>query len=185
MRLFSKIETRLQNVGRLGSGLENRGKVKKILGISSKSYLHSGELRGYAQTVRKISTTAKVLSNGTYVGVALDVGVGALEIQEACSIGREDVCTKAKYVESGRTIGGIAGSMLGGGLGGAAAGGICAALGLPSAGTITVGCVVIGSIAGAIGGGARASPYSGYTARLLAKIPAESLTGNRASTEWP
>ncbi|HEY0286455.1 MAG TPA: hypothetical protein VGC62_05515, partial [Pseudomonas sp.] len=150
-----------------GSGLENRGKVKKILGISSKSYLHSGELRGYAQTVRKISTTAKVLSNGTYVGVVLDVGVGALEIQEACSIGREDVCTKAKYVESGRTVGGILGSAAGGLMGGSIAGGICVALGLPSGGTITVGCFVIGSVAGAVGGRTEGAIYGAQKGTTL------------------
>jgi len=151
--VFSKIETRLQNIGRLGSGLDNRGKIKNILGISTKSYLHTGEIRGYAQTVGKISTTAKVLSRGTYVGIALDVGVGAFDIQEACSMGREDVCTKAKYVETGKAAGGILGSALAGGALGAASGSICAALGIPSGGTLLVGCAVVFIAAGSIGGG--------------------------------
>lgn len=165
--VFSKIETRLQNIGRLGSGLDNRGKIKNILGISTKSYLHRGEIRGYAQTVGKISTTAKVLSRGTYVGIALDVGVGALEIQEACSTGREDVCTKAKYVESGRTAGGIIGSAAGGFFGGSAAGGICVALGIPSGGAVVLGCAIVGGIAGAIGGGTTVSPYGAEGGELL------------------
>lgn len=165
--VFSKIETRLQNIGRLGSGLDNRGKIKNILGISTKSYLHTGEIRGYAQTVGKISTTAKVLSRGTYVGIALDVGVGAFEIQEACSMGREDVCTKAKYVETGRTAFGIVGSALGGWAGGSSTGALCIALGLPSGGAVTVGCFVVGSIAGAIGGGLVASPHGAETGTVL------------------
>lgn len=144
-------------IGRLGSGRDTRGKIKNVLGISTKSYLHTGELRGYARNVRKISATAKVLSRGTYVGVALDVGVGALEIKEACSIGREDVCAKAKYVESGKTVGGILGSAVGGSLLGASSGALCAALGVPSGGTLMVGCAVVFSVAGAIGGGAGGS----------------------------
>lgn len=38
------------------------------------------------------------MSKGTYVGMALDVGAGALEIKEACSTGREEECSRAKYV---------------------------------------------------------------------------------------
>jgi hypothetical protein len=151
--VFAKIETRLKNIGRLGSGLDTRGKIKNVLGISTKNYLHTGELRGYARNVRKISATAKVLSRGTYVGVALDFGVGALEIQEACSMGREDVCTKAKYVETGKAAGGILGSALVGGALGAASGSICAAFGIPSGGTLLVGCAVVFIAAGSIGGG--------------------------------
>ena len=165
--LFTKIETRLQNIGRLGSGLGNQGKIKDILGISTKRFLHTGELRGYAYNVRRISATAKVLSRGTYVGVALDVGVAALEIQEACSLGREDVCTRAKYVESGRAVGGIAGSMLVGGAGAAASGSVCAALGLPSAGTVLIGCAVVFGVAGAIGGGKLGSPMGAVTGEHL------------------
>lgn len=165
--LFSRIETRLQNIGRLGSGLRHRGKIKDILGISSKSYLHTGELRGYAHNVRRISTTAKVLSRGTYVGVALDVGVGALEIQEACSVGRKDVCTEAKYVESGRAAGGIIGSWAGGGIGASVSGSICAALGLPSGGTVTIGCAVVFGVAGAIGGAEAGSPIGAVTGKHL------------------
>jgi hypothetical protein len=165
--LFSKIETRLKNIGHLGSGLDNSGKIKDVLGISTKRYLHTGELRGYARGVRKISTTAKVLSRGTYVGVALDVGVGAMEIQEACSLGREDVCTKAKYVESGRAAGGIIGSSIGGYLGASAAGGICAALGLPTGGTVTIGCAIVFGVAGAIGVGEAASPVGAVTGKHL------------------
>ena len=165
--LFTKIETRLQNIGRLGSGLGNQGKIKDILGISTKRFLHTGELRGYAYNVRRISATAKVLSRGTYVGVALDVGVGALEIQEACSLGREDVCTRAKYVESGRAAAGIAGAAGGAWLGGGAAGGICLGLGLASSGAITVGCVVVGSVAGAIGGGKALSPFGADAGSVL------------------
>jgi hypothetical protein len=168
--LFSKIETRLKNIGHLGSGLDNSGKIKDVLGISTKRYLHTGELRGYARGVRKISTTAKVLSRGTYVGVALDVGVGAMEIQEACSLGREDVCTKAKYVESGRAAGGIIGSAAGGWAGGSIASGLCVAFGLPSGGTVTVGCMVIGGIAGAVGVGMKTSPYGAEGGTLLFSV---------------
>lgn len=168
--LFSQVETRLAHIGRLGSGLENRGKIKKILGISTKSYLHTGDLRAYAQNVRKVSTTAKVLSKGTYVGVALDVGVGALEIQQACSMAGDDACAKAKYVESGRIAGGILGSTVGGWAGGSVAGGICVALGVPSGGAVTLGCMVVGGIVGALGGGTILSQHGAESGTVLFSV---------------
>jgi hypothetical protein len=127
--LFSKLDTQLQGVGRFGSGLKNERGVKSMLGISSKSYLHSGEIAGYANTVRGVSKMANVLSKGTYVGIALDVGAGALEIQEACAVDREDQCTKTKYVEVGKMAVGIPASVAGGAMGSIAASSICLALG--------------------------------------------------------
>jgi hypothetical protein len=97
---------------------------------------------------------ANVLSKGTYVGIALDVGAGALETQEACSVGREDQCTKAKYVESGKMAAGIPLSMAGGWAGGMGVGLICVAIGLPTAGMGTLACAIVGGAAGAWAGGA-------------------------------
>jgi hypothetical protein len=155
--LFSKIEKALAGIGRFGSGLRNTGKMKKMLGISSKSYLHTGEIAGYARTVKHVAKTANALSKGTYVGIALDVGVGALEIQEACSVGRGEECRKAKYVQGGGTAVGISGSLLG-----AAAGAngmilLCLALGVPTAGASALACAVVGGAVGAWGGGKLAS----------------------------
>jgi hypothetical protein len=165
--LFSSIRTSLKGIGRVGSGLSNKGKTKQILGISSKSYLHTGEIRGYANKVRGVSKMASAMSKGTYVGVALDVGVGALEIQEACSTGREEECTRAKYVETGKTIGGVGLAWVGGQAGASAGTAICLGLGAASGGVALAGCALVGGAVAAWGGGKFGSMAVGGTTTLL------------------
>lgn len=165
--LFLKLDTQLEGVGRFGSGLKNERGIKNMLGISSKSYLHSGEIAGYANTVRGVSKMANVLSKGTYVGIALDVGAGGLEIQEACSVGREEQCMKAKYIEGGKMAVGISASIaagLGGGLG---LTGICVAIGVPTGGLGALACAIVGVAAGAWGGGTLGSQGGEYLGTLL------------------
>jgi hypothetical protein len=165
--LFSKIEKALAGIGRFGSGLRNTGKMKKMLGISSKSYLHTGEIAGYARTVKHVAKTANALSKGTYVGIALDVGVGALEIQEACSVGREEECRRAKYVETAKTAGGIGLAWIGGSMGGAAGPAICLGLGVPSGGGVTLACAIIGGALAAWGFGTAGSIAGDKSATYL------------------
>jgi len=165
--LFSELDTQLEGVGRFGSGLKNERGIKSMLGISSKSYLHSGEIAGYANTVRGVSKMATVLSKGTYVGVALDVGAGALEIQEACSVGRDEQCRKAKYVEVGKMAAGIPVSMLGAWGGASATGSICFALGIPTGGLGALACAIVGAAAGAFGAVTVGSDIGGQTGTFL------------------
>jgi hypothetical protein len=151
--LFTRMETSLKGIGLYGSGLSNQGKMKQILGISSKSYLHTGDIRGYAGKVRGVSKMASAMSKGAYVGIALDVGVGALEIQKACSTGREQECTRAKYVETGKAAGGIVGSSAGGVVATAAGPAICVGLGVATGGVALAGCVLVAGAVMALGGG--------------------------------
>lgn len=157
--LFTRIDTHLKGIGRFGTGLNNQGKMKRILGISSKSYLHTGEIAGYAKHVKGVSKMASAMSKGTYVGIALDVGVGALEIQEACSVGREEQCTEAKYVEGGKTAVGIGLAAIGGTAGTYLAGAVCIAIGIPTGGVGTLACAVIGGSLGAYAGGRAGSHF--------------------------
>jgi hypothetical protein len=165
--LFSRIEVSLKGIGRFGSGLGNDGKMKRILGISSKSYLHTGEIRDYTRKVRGVSRVASAMSKGTYVGIALDVGAGALEIQEACSAGREQECTKAKYVEGGKTAVGIGLAAVGGTAGTYVAGAVCLAIGIPTGGVGTLACAVIGGAIGAYGGGLAGAHVGELTGQKL------------------
>jgi hypothetical protein len=165
--LFSRIKTSLKGIGRVGSGLSNKGKTKQILGISSRSYLHTGEIRGYADKVRGVSKMAGVLSKGAYVGVALDVGVGALEIKEACSTGREEECTRAKYVETGKTVGGVGLSWFGGTAGAAVGHSICLGLGAASGGMVIAGCALVAGAVTAWGSGKTGSIIGEDASTLL------------------
>jgi hypothetical protein len=113
--LLALLGTQLRGAARFGTGLRGNQSLKKVLGISTKSYLNKGEIAGYAQRLKAISQTSKWLGKGTYIGLALDVGAAGLEIKEACVVGREAQCRRAKYVESGRLAGGVEGGGLGNG----------------------------------------------------------------------
>ncbi len=152
--LFDRLDTQLQGAARLGTGLRSNTALKKVLGISTKSYLHKGEIAGYAQRMREISQTSKWLGKGTYVGLALDVGVTGLEIKEACVDGREAQCRRAKYVETGKLAGSVGGAHVGGKLGLRVARGACRILlGVAAKGNGTLACAVIGGAAGGYTGG--------------------------------
>jgi hypothetical protein len=152
--LFQKLDTQLTGMARYGTGLRNQGSIKKMLGISTRSYMHNGTIKGYANRIGGISRTAKFLKNGTYVGWGLSATASAIEVQEACSTGRENACTKAKYVEATKLAGNIGLSSYGGALGSVAGTATCAVvLGAPIFGTGAIACALIGmAIGGFIGG---------------------------------
>lgn len=99
--LFNKLEVQLQGAARFGTSLQSHKSLKKVLGISTRSYLDKSEIAGYTQRIKSIAQTSKFLGNGTYVGLALDVGVAGLEIKEACMKDRGEKCSRVKYVEGG------------------------------------------------------------------------------------
>lgn len=112
--LFGRLDAQLQGAARFGTGLQGNQPLKKVLGISTRSYLQKGEIAGYAQRIKAIAQTSKWLGKGTYMGLALDVGVTGLEVREACVTGREAQCRRAKYVESGKFVVGALGAGIGG-----------------------------------------------------------------------
>lgn len=154
--LFRRLDLQLQGAARFGTGLQGNESLKKVLGISTKSYLHKGEITGYAKRMREIAQMSKWLGNGTFMGIALDVGVTGLEIKEACVTGREAQCRRAKYVETGRLVGGVAGAAVGGKYGAAFALRACHLfLGISMKGQGALACAVIGGAAAgqAVGSG--------------------------------
>ena len=149
--LFAKLDGQLSGLARLGTGLKNEGSIKKMLGISSKSYWHHGEIRGYEETVKRVAKASEMLKKGTYIGIALDIGATALEITEACSTGRKQECTQAKYVESSKLVGSVGGASVGGTLGALAGIGACAIVfGIPTAGAGALACAIVGGAAGGL-----------------------------------
>ena len=152
--LFRRLEVQLQGAARFGTGLQGNESLKKVLGLSTKSYLHKGEIAGYAMRMREIAQMSKWLGKGTYVGLALDVGVAGLEIKEACVEGREAQCRRAKFVETGRLAGGVSGAAFLGRLGAGAARRACTMfLGIRMKGKGELACGIIGGSAGGYVGG--------------------------------
>lgn len=148
-KLFNTLDGQLRGIGRWGTGLKNNSTIKKMLGISSKRYLLSGEIPSYAKTVKRINNAARALSAGLPLGVVLDLAAGAFEIREACSTGRERECTKATFVETGKMMIGIPAAIKGGDLGARAALTLCLRMAAPSRGASLIACGIAG---GAIGG---------------------------------
>lgn len=152
--LFMKLEKQLGNIAAYGSGLRKQGKIKQALGISTKSYLHRGEIAGYADKVSGVAKASHLVKKGAYIGTALDTASKGLSIHKACTIGREEQCRRAKYVEGSALIGSLAGSSAGGYLGGMAGTGVCAVvLGISTGGAGALACAVVGgAVGGKIGG---------------------------------
>ena len=148
--LFKDLNTRLNGFSQHATGLRNQGSIKRMLQLSTKSFMHTGELAGYADKVGAVAKATALMSKGIYVGIGLNVVSTGLEIKEACSTGREEQCTKAMYVEGSGLLGATAGGYAGGKLGGLLGTGACLlAFGLPTGGAGSIACAVI---AGAIGG---------------------------------
>ncbi|UNM22342.1 hypothetical protein K0P33_13200 [Pseudomonas sp. ArH3a] len=166
--LFAKLDSQISGMARLGTGLRNEGSIKKMLGISSRSYWQHGEIRGYEERVKRLAKASQVLKTGTYIGIALDVGATALELSEACSTGREQECMQAKYVEGGKLIAGVAGASGGGAYG--AQIGIAACMigfGIPTAGAGALACAIVGGAAGGLVAGKIGSAFGENTGKFL------------------
>ena len=168
--LFNKLEVQLQGAARFGTRLQSHQSLKKVLGISTKSYLHKSEIVGYAQRIKSIAQTSKFLGNGTYVGLALDVGVAGLEIKEACMKDRGELCSRARYVEGGRLVGGVLGAAAGGSIGASLARSTCnIVLGVVTKGQGRLACGVVGGAAGGFGGGTAGGIFGEEVGDLLYK----------------
>jgi len=152
--LFTKLDTQLEGIARWGTGMHNKGSIKKMLGISTRSYLHTQELRGYSQRLGHIAKASKLLRMGTPVGIGLNAWSTHLEIEEACSLGREEVCTRAKFVEGAKLVGGVGVGYAGGIVGSTAATYACFVVLGALTGPGALACSIIGAVAGGATGGA-------------------------------
>lgn len=162
--LLKQLNDQLQGAARFGTGLRSNSSLKWILQISTKSVLHKGDIKGYAERIQRIASIARQLRKGTYIGLALDVGGAGLKVSAACTEGREEECRKAQFVEGGRLAGSVGGSIMGGEAGGKVGLALCRLfLGIATKGVGRVSCGVIG---GATGGYMGGSYFGGHGARL-------------------
>ncbi|MEX5351584.1 hypothetical protein WCE02_09540 [Pseudomonas juntendi] len=159
--LFSTLRKQLKNIAAYGSGLRRDASVKRLLNISTKRYLHAGEIKGYAEKVDGVAKATKFLKKGFYVGMSFDVMSTALSINKACTLGREGECSKATYVEGGALIGGMSGASIGGMMGSTAGKAACLAIGVSSLGTGALACSIIGAAGGAVLAGEIGNDFGG------------------------
>ncbi len=159
--LFQQLDDVLKSMaGRARLGLDiSRGNLKRSLGLSTKSLVHHlkdhpapiTELPGFEKNHAKVRNYAKVLKGAGYVALALDGVQSVAKVQQACTTGTEQECTKSKFSESGRFAGSVAGGVTVGKL---AAWGLCSVVfSLPSGGSSLLWCgVVVGGAGGFLGG---------------------------------
>lgn len=63
----------------------------------------------YAEKLSGVAKACKLLKMGTPIGISLDVTMTGVSIYKACTLGREEECREAKYVEGGALVGGVGG----------------------------------------------------------------------------
>ncbi|KRP67738.1 hypothetical protein [Pseudomonas orientalis] len=175
-RMFGVLDSQLQGAARFGSGLRGNQPLKGALGISTQSYLHQGEIAGYAQRVRTITQMSKWLKQGTYLGLALDVGVAGLEVREACVVGREAQCRRAKYVETGRFVGGAFGAAVLGKRAANIARSACRiALDVSLKGNGELVCGIIGGAVGGAAGGSFSGEFGGFLGGRVLEVDGDLI----------
>ncbi|WP_036149538.1 hypothetical protein [Marinobacter sp. C1S70] len=157
--LFKKLDFALGSVARKGMSLDDDAKLKRALGLSSRSIVHNwktagvGGIPGYATHYERVARGAKYARNVGYLGITLDASMSALKISEACTVGDNKQCQVVAYREGGK----FTGSLAGGSLVGLASAATCTAFAVTTAGIGGVACAVIvgglGAAAGGVGGG--------------------------------
>lgn len=152
-KLFTKLDFALGRVARKGMSLADDAKLKRALGLSSKSIVHEwkssgvGGIPGYSTHYAKLAGMGKAVQ-GTGWGLLLgDAGLGVANIAEACTLESDQACETALIEEPSKLGGAYFGAQLGSKLGGA-----CVLLGITT-GVGGVACVVIATGVGGFGGG--------------------------------
>lgn len=167
--LFKKLDFALGSLARRGMSLDDDAKLKRALGLSSKSVVSHwkkagiGDIPGYASHYDRLATGSKYVRGAGYLGILLDSSFSALNIHEACTSGNEKECQVVSYQEGGRLAGSIGGGVVGAGLAGA-----CVAVGVTSVGVGAIACaVIVGGVGSATVGhyGGKAGEYVGEKVR--------------------
>lgn len=145
-QLFKELESILK-VGFLNKGMKlgEYNSLKSALGLSTKAITHKwnetgiSDIEGYATHLERAAKYIEAMRYVGYVGIGFSALHSINEINEACSAGREDECTKKKYTEIGSFTGGVGGGILTGSL----AVPLCIAIGIGTAGTGGLICTII------------------------------------------
>ena len=159
--LFREIDTLLDRVTRMGLGIPEHPNLRHALGVTTKTTVHhwrqagsaASGIPGYADNYVGIANASKWMGRAGYLGLGFSAFSAYSNTVEACTSGREEECQIAR-IREGASFGG---SFLGGAAAGAAtgtvAGGICLAIGVPTAGIGTLVCgVALVGVAGYVGG---------------------------------
>ncbi|MCX2898764.1 PAAR domain-containing protein [Pseudomonas mandelii] len=166
-RLLGQLDAHLLNSTRVRgqTTLGDHPKLKKALGISTRSLVHHwdkagapGQIPGYATHVDSTSRAAKYMKAGGYIGIAIGGVSSLLAVQEVCNGGSETACEKVRLREGGKFALSTAGGYLGGEIGFSVSAPICVAL------TVSTGVGGVICVATLVGVGAWAGTKVGANA---------------------
>lgn len=157
--LLKKLDFALGSLARRGMSLDDDAKLKRALGLSSKSTVHHwkkagvGDIPGYAANYDRLALGTKYVKSIGYLAIGLDVAASGMKIHAVCTKGEASECRRVKYTEGGR----LSGSALGGGAGAFAGPMVCGVIGVGTGGLGGVACAIImagvgGTVGGAVGG---------------------------------
>lgn len=153
--LLKELDFALGRVARKGMSIDSDERLRRALGLSSKSIVHHwktsgvGAIPGYSKYYERLATGARYARNVGYVGIALDASISASKIREACTTGSTSECQVVAYQEGGK----FAGSLAGGSIGATVAVSTCTVFAVTTAGIGGIACAVIAGGLGAAAGG--------------------------------
>ena len=172
-RLFSELDGLLNKLSRLTLKMKPYNELKHALGLSSRSIVHEwstagvASIRGYSTYIDNASKAARFLKAGGWLAIGFAGANTTNEVYNACTVGREQSCSKVavkKYSSFGASL---AGGIYGGKYGAMAGAGICVALGVATGGVGLLACSIVGAAAGGYVGGEIAG---GATEYMMDKI---------------
>ncbi|WP_040886757.1 type VI secretion system PAAR protein [Marinobacter santoriniensis] len=157
--LFKKLDFALGTIARKGMSLDDDAKLKRALGLSSKSIVHNwkaagiGAIPGYSTHYDKLASGARYAKGFGYLSIGLDVAASGVKIRAACMSGRNSECRRVKFTEGGR----LSGAAVGGSVGAFAGPFLCGVIGIGSGGLGGIACGIImagvgGTAGGSVGG---------------------------------
>ena len=172
-RLFSELDSLLNKLSRLTLKMKPYNELKHALGLSSRSIVHEwstagvASIRGYSTYIDNASKAARFLKAGGWLAIGFAGANTTNEVYNACTVGREQSCSKVavkKYSSFGASL---AGGIYGGKYGAMAGAGVCVALGVATGGVGLLACSIVGAAAGGYVGGEIAG---GATEYMMDKI---------------
>ncbi|HDT4051603.1 hypothetical protein V1581_16150 [Enterobacter bugandensis] len=172
-RLFSELDGLLNKLSRLTLKMKPYNELKHALGLSSRSIVHEwstagvASIRGYSTYIDNASKAARFLKAGGWLAIGFAGANTTNEVYNACTVGREQSCSKVavkKYSSFGASL---AGGIYGGKYGAMAGAGVCVALGVATGGVGLLACSIVGAAAGGYVGGEIAG---GATEYMMDKI---------------
>ncbi|MGE9553035.1 hypothetical protein ACQPT2_17905 [Erwinia amylovora] len=148
----------LKSLARYTVKFQQYDNIKRALNLSSRSIVHEwstvgmGGIPGYSYYVGNAAKAARFLKMGGYIGIGFAFVGTTNDVVDACTKGREGECGKLAFREYTKFGLSTAAGVGAGAIGASAGVGICAAVGIVTAGIGGVACAAVGSVAAGYAG---------------------------------